>query len=569
MNRTHLFIAVVGLAACDGAAKLDLDDQLNPGGPALDPFIRPLGDPNAPDACEGIPVAASPTALRRLTVEEQVNSYRDMLNDQTLSPSLADQAGPIITEVEVDRLNLAVADMVADQGHLDYLPCDPAGPYNTTCASTFIAEFGRMAFRRPLTDAEKSWLRTEVFDAVRNHPELSPAATFREAIDATAQVILQAPQTLYVHETGVADPSLPAGVRRLTGYERATRLSYLLWGTTPDEQLLAAAGAGELDTAEGVRAQADRLLSSPRARGAVKSFVSRWLELDGNSHQASLEEAPKDPATFPFDGPTLRAAMRQELTSFYEDVFFNQGGSFQALMTSPRAYVNKTLGELYGLATPPSSDSTFSWVNLDTTERAGMFTRAGFLALYAPQKYKSPIRRGVFMLRDALCQPLGAPPADVDNTPLKPTGEAMSVRDQVEVRTSPASCQSCHARIDPLGFTLENYDAIGRFETSETGVYNGTPYSVPVDAVATPLGTDLTGPISGGVALSQQLAQSGMAKDCVALTWFEQAHDRKLYAADACNMQRAMRKFRATDDMRDLVLTLASDESAQFIQLTQ
>ena len=517
----------------------------SPGGaPTIGEFVRPGGDPSSPDACAGISLAASVASLRRLGVDEQRNSFRDILGDQTLAPQLAPAAGAIITEQEVEQLNVAVAALISTQKHLTYLPCSATGGFNSVCADTFIADFGKMAFRRPLTDAEKLWLKQEVYEGVRTNPELSPPATFREAIDTVAQAVLQSPQLLYVLKEGVNDPSIPAGIRRLTGYERATDLSYLLWGSTPDKVLLAAAEAGDLDSAEGVRAQAERLLASPRSRNAVRSFVSSWLQLDGNSHQASLESAPKSATAFPFDSPALRTAMREEVQALYEKTFFEGAGSFKSLMTSRQAYVNKSLGELYGVANPPASDSAYSWVTLNPEQRSGLFTRAAFLSLYAPQEQKSPIRRGVFLFRQALCQPMGDPPANVNNVPIPPADHPRTTREQVESRTAPPTCQACHGRINPLGFTLENYDAMGQFTTTEAVTFNNQPVALPVNPSTVPVATDFDSPLSGPIALSDKLGDSGMARDCMASTWFVHANPRTLTSTDACSMQRLMRRFR-------------------------
>ncbi len=560
-------IIVLGLAACTG--KIDVPISSGTGPDPIDPNnpdpIKPI-DPKPVDACEGVVVAAAPSSLRRLNVEQQVNSLHDILTDTSVL-DLAPIAGPIITEQEVEKLNLAVHGLIGRNGHRTYLKCSITGALNSTCADQFIADFGHAAFRRPLTTEEQATFKVDVYDAVRTNMAIVPAATFQECIDATAEAILQSPQVLYIHEEGVADAALPAGVRRLTGNERAVRMSYLLWNSTPDTKLLTAAESGALDAPAGVRAEADRLLSDPRARKAVRSVVSAWLQLDGNSHQASLETAPKDATRFAFDNLALRAAMRQEVLALYERAFFDMNGSFNALMTTRKAYVNKSLGQLYGVANGlPANDTTFAWVDLNDAERAGLFTRAAFLALYAPQDLQSPIRRGVFLYRDVLGQALGAPPPNVDNTPLKPVGTALTVREQVEARTTPASCQSCHARINPLGFALENYDAMGRYQTVEKGSLDGQPYTAPIDSNAKVIDTDLKGDVKGPIALATALGASPMAHDAMASIWFARANERAPVKTDACSLQRLNQGFRQSDNMRELLLALTADDNALFIQ---
>jgi hypothetical protein len=566
--RTCWLVFAITNLGCFGEAKITgpQTGSIPPGD--LADFVKPSGDPTAPDACIGMPMPAGTGGLRRLTVPEQRNSYRDLLNDQTLNPALESANAPLITEIEVEALNLAAAALVKTGKHLTHLPCTASGAFNATCVDSFISRFGRMVFRRPVRDEERQWLMTEVYDVIRTHTGFSPPATFREAVDAVAQAMLQSPQFIYALKEGVSDPALPPGVRRLTGYERAENLSYFFWRSTPDATLLDAAGSGALDTPEGVRAQAERLLNTPRAKGVIRDFAATWLELNGNDHQQSLELTPKSATAFPFDSPALRTAMREEVSALYEDVFFNQGASFATLMTSRRAYVNRSLAQMYGFSSLPASDTTYEWREHDASQRAGLFTRAAFLTAYAPQEEKSAIRRGVFMLRHALCQELGPPPPDVNNVQVPTADHAMTARESIEVRTASATCQGCHSRINPLGFVFENYDAMGRFHTTEKVTYQSQSYTLPVNSTATLIGTDFNSTLNGATELSTKLAQSGFAKDCMAFTWFQSVAPKSLTSADACGLQRVMRRFRASDDMRDLSLSLVTEEAALFIRET-
>lgn len=529
-------------------------------------------DPSQPqqptvDACSGVTLAAGPASLRRLTLEQQTNAYRDLLAAPTLALDLAKVAGPIITEQEVEKLNLAARAMVGTRAHERFLSCPIAGAADSACADAFIAKFGRWVFRRPLSAEEAQGFKADVYDAVRTNPALTPRASFKESIDAVAEAILQAPQFLYLHEEGLADAAVAPGYRRLTGAERASRLSFLLWNSTPDEALLAAAEGGALDAAEGVRAQAERLLQSPKARTAARGVLTTWLQLDGSAHQASLDATPKSAAAFPFDSPALRRAMREEVLALYEQVLFDGDARFSTLLTTRKAYVNKTLGTLYGVTQGlPASDAASAWVELDAQQRAGLFTRAAFLALNSPQETDSPIRRGVFLYRDVLGQPLGAAPPDVNNTPFHADPNALTVRAQVEARTGAASCQGCHALINPLGFALGNYDAMGRYQTTERGTLDGMPYSAPIDTAVTIVTGDLKGPLSGPLELSTKLGASAQAHDAMAALLFRHATARAPVASDACNLLRLGARFRASDDLKDLLLSLTTDDSALFIQ---
>ncbi len=524
--------------------------------------MMPGTGPTSAAACKG-GIPAAPAYLRRLQPEEYVNTVRELMTAPTAAPQLEPPVGKIISQLEVEKLSAAAAELVATKGHLTFAPCDVAGAQNSMCADSFIAAFGRVAFRRPLDTAEKTWLRG-VYDQVRGL-QVTPPVTFRESLDTVAQVMLQSPQLLYIRDEGVVDRSLPAGVRRLTGYERATRLSYLFWSSTPDKSLLDAAEKGQLDSADGVRVQAERLVASPRARKMVKQFASSWLELDGNASHPNLESFEKDKARFSYDSAALRTAWRNEVESLYDRVFFEQGGSFSKLMTSTESYVTAALAKMYGVTGGPTTGS--AWVNLNPMQRGGLFTRAASLAVQSTADTQDPIHRGVYVFRHVMCQPLPDPPVDVDNTPPKPLpGQKVSTRQLVDIKTGGGVCVACHSVVNPIGFTLENYDAMGAWQTTEKLTASGVTYTVPIDSTATIPATDLAGTTMGGVGLSQRLAASAQARDCAVQGWFEKALARAPGDADTCLVDQLKTRFKKNDDLRDLVLAIASSDAALFIK---
>jgi hypothetical protein len=522
-----------------------------------------IGDPS----CAAKTIVASPSRLRRLSPEEYTNTVRDLLAAPAAAPKLEPPQGDVVTELEVARLNVAAKELVASKAHHVYLPCDVTGPPNGACAATFIDKFATLAFRRPLEADERSWL-VGTYTKISELTGVTPPTTFRESIDAVAEVILQSPEIVYRDEIGVADGSLPPGVRRLTGYERATSLSYLLWSTMPDERLRIAAGSGELDTQDGVRIQAARLLSDVRARQMVRRFASTWLGLDATPMHPALETMGKNKAKFPYDSAALRDGMRRETESLYEHVFFDENGSFRALLQTNRAYVNGPLATMYGVQGGPSTADQYAWVTLDPTQRAGILTRAAFLASEASADYQSPVNRGVFVLRHALCQPLPPPPPNVDNTPPVPgvSSQLRSVRALLEAKTAGGSCQACHGMINPIGFSFESYDAIGAWQTQEKGNVDGVPYTVDVDAKATVDAADLRGTVKGGVELSALLADSEDARACVIQKWFEKALSRPTTDEDRCLLADLRARLAKSDDLKDVVVALASSDAALFIK---
>ncbi len=550
--RSVVAIAAVTLGAgcmgsIDGSAEPDRGGGGGEGG-------GPGGSVGVGPSCAAGIVPVSTARLRRLSPDQYANTARDLLADPKAEAHLAGGDGAIISGLEVDRLNQTAAELVARGAHRTQVPCDINGPENLTCAQAFVDTFGRRAFRRPVEAEEKAWLTGVFSKAIRL------GGSFRTAIDTVAQVILQSPQHLYLHEVGVADSSLPAGVRRLSGHERATRLSYMFWASTPDPALMQAAAEGRLDSAEGVRAQALRLLDSPRARGTVGKFASSWLELDG------LADQPKNAGKFRMDNPALRTAMKAETEALFEKAFFEPGGSLRTLMTSTQAYVTGPLAQLYGVATPVAAGQS-AWVSLDGGQRAGLFTRAAFLASHANEDFQSPIHRGVFLYRHALCQSIPDPPPDTDDTPVAPSAQQLkSVRDLTVAKTAGGVCASCHDILNPIGFTLENFDALGRWQVTESGRIDGKAYNVPVNATATVRAADIAGEINGGVALSGRLAESLAARDCLVETWFSESFGRAPTTEEICKVDEFKTWFRQNDDLRGLAVNVASSEPALFIK---
>jgi hypothetical protein len=419
-------------------------------------------------------------------------------------------------------------------------------PEDAACAATLYETFAERAFRRPLSDDERTWL-------AESWASFPPAASLELRLETIAELILQAPQFLYLYTEGTPSGSVSA----LNGHERAQRLSYFLWDSLPDAALLTAASSGELDTGAGMRAHAERMLDDERARPVLRSFLAEWLELDGAVILPSLEETPKDSELFPDFDDVLRRSMRHEVEMFMDHVMFEEDGSLDALFSSTRAYVNAPLAELYGVSGPSSAED-WAWVDLDPAERAGMLTRAGFLAVHATQTVTSPIRRGVYMLTEVLCVDLPSPPADVDNTPVEATeGDAQSVREATERRTGSPTCAGCHVEINELGFAFENYDAVGRFQTEEAA----TGTAIDATATLSNAGADLDGPVDGAIELSSRLARSPEVARCATHKWFEVALRRSPVELDACSVRQIQAKTAETRSIRELLLAMVESDA--------
>lgn len=534
--RIAAIASICALAACTGKA----DFQGREGAAA--------------DDAEG-PVAldAAPLKLRHLTADQYANTMSELLRVSSVDVQLVREESDIVSQLAAEKVSEAADALVKLDAHAAQVPCDVASG-DDACAAKYIDSFGARAFRRPLSDEERSWLN-DVYAKARAQ------WTFKESIDVVTRVILQAPQLFYLYEEGKPGDG---ELRALTGYERASRLSYFLWNSMPDDALLNAAGKGELDTADGVKVQARRMLADPRAKTTVQRFFSEWLELNGNEKHPSLEEVNRDPAKFPNDSPALRAGMRKEVEALAARML--EGAGLSWMLTTTEAYVNGALAKHYGVVGGPTTDDTFAWVRLDQTQRAGLFTRGAFLTLNALPEAQSPIRRGAFLVKNAFCEKVGPPPPNVNDVPGdKPTTTHLTTRMLTELRTAPVTCQGCHANINPAGFGLENYDAIGGWQTSESGTdTDGTPWSVPVDASGQFKYTDVDAPFVGPVALSQAMAQSRMVHDCFSERYFQAAMGHAVDNAHERGwLQHLQNTFAANDDVKELLVELTG--SAPFL----
>lgn len=532
-------------AQTDGAS----NDDPETGEPDSEPSPA---DDAPPASCNGN-AGVAPRPLQRLSPIEYQNTMRDLLGDAEFVAEYDSVEDPI-TERGVRQLRngAETALLRREQWTHSVFDCD-LDAADDACAMQFIDAFAPRVFRRPLRDDERTWLEGMYSDARQSHPA-------SEALGMLAQAVLQAPPMMYREEAGSPVAGAPDEIRRLDGYEMASRLSYLLWDTLPDDVLFEAAEDGRLQTTDGLTEQLDRMLADPRTETKVQGLVWSWLQLDGGEQHYALEETMKDPTLFAeFDG-ALQDAMRTEIEALVTDVFENQEGSIEALLTTPRAYVNRSLADLYGVS-GPIDDSDWQWVDLPQDQRSGLLTRAGFLAVYAGPRVQSPIRRGVSIVEDLLCQELAPPPPNVNDVPPEGSSGAnpQTVREAVEAQTSVAQCAGCHSIINPFGFTLEHYDAIGRWQTTE--VLSGGS----VDSAADIAFGGVQGTVADGVELSAALANNENVRECLARYWFEQAIGGELGELDECEVQRVADTFTQTGDMRELLREIVLSNTFRFV----
>jgi hypothetical protein len=524
-----------------------------PGAPAMPVMPTDMG--KAQTCLPSIPSAP----LRRLSHAEYLATMKDLLGTvSTTAPDILRDPASHGFENQARLLNPS-AQLVEQYGTAaintalkvstnlpSVVPCTPkTAAEEKTCGAQFVEQLGAKVFRRPLTAEEKTDYQA-YFESERAF------SNFAGAVQLTTEALLQSPQFLYRVELG--DPATAEPDRiKLTPFEVASRLSYLLWGRAPDAALLAKAQAGQLDSATDRESEARRLLADPRAREMFVEFHRQWLDFD------QLAKEPKDAQTFPAYTPELSGAMREESDRFVAILMGPGEGTVRALLTSARTEVNAPLARLYGGVTVPAS----GWVTatLKPTERAGILTRANFLAGRAHMISGSPPLRASYVLQRLLCQTVPPPPADADlSEPVAKPGTTAAAkktsRQLFEERTAPAACNSCHSLFGPLGYALENYDAIGAYRTTDNGL--------PVDATAHFRFGDVDWQLAGGIDLSTRLADSAQVQSCVATNWFQYALGRELETADQCRMAKLNAVLtEARGDIRELLVSLI--KSPEFI----
>jgi hypothetical protein len=448
-----------------------------------------------------------------------------------------------VTELLVEQY-MTVADTVAAQAvqtqMSQLVPCDPAVEDPAACGAKFVDAFGLKAYRRPLLAEERATLLS-LFEAGRQDEG------FADGVQRVVTAVVQSPQLLYHLELGAA-PAGSADVTLLDQYVLGSRLAYFLWDSTPDAELLRAAGAGELANGDALRIQAKRLLDDPRAAETIASFHQQWLGTD------RLGELEKDAEAYPEFDLELRDAMLGETARFSDHVIRTGDGLLDTLFTAPFSFLDAPLAKLYGVTLPAGHDPTKPY-NLDPAERAGILTQAGVLAVHSHADQASPIRRGKLVRENLFCQPLSPPPPDADITPPEPDPNA-STRERFEQHRTDPKCAGCHSLIDPLGFGFENYDGIGAFRSMEAGK--------PINASGEIKGTDVDGTFVGATALSRKLAASPQVRACLSQHWFNYALGRTKGDADACSMNAIAEAFSKSNNIRDLLLTLVTTDAFRY-----
>ncbi|MGE0790793.1 MAG: DUF1592 domain-containing protein [Sandaracinaceae bacterium] len=500
--------AVLSVAALLGAGCVGvLEDPDGPRRPDA-----PTGDPTRdPDLvrrfCDTAPVDVGETPLRRLSREQYANAIRDLtgralsVEESGVLRGIPDgrEGGFTSTTLAVDAettlsyLTLAEGigpTVIAREASWSGCIASP-----NECVRALVADFGRRAFRRPLSS-------DEVDDYAAMFDELRADLDDDTAAETVVTALLSSPAFLY-HAERIDLDRRTGAVAPLDGYAVASRLSFFLWRTIPDAWLLQRAEDGTLDTAEGVEETALAMIADERADATLDSFTQQWLEID------TIEDAGSSDSAWT---PALARQMREETLAFVRDVVRNGDGTLETLLTASHSFVSDEVATLYGVT--PDADGR---VELDPAVRAGLLTQPSFLSRFGA--VYPEVHRGRWIRGNLLCDPPSPPPPNVP--------DAMAAE-----RLSTEPCVGCHDLMDPIGFGFDAYDALGRFHADAA-----EPFQPPeVRDPSHHLDATLTGRFEGPRELAERLAASEDTQRCVATQMVRYAIGRAETDADACSL---------------------------------
>ena len=363
---------------------------------------------------------------------------------------------------DYDKIARGIASQVVSEPHrATLIPCVPksATTADDACARQFLSAVGRLLYRRPLDDEE---LGSRVAIAS------SAAMQFKDfyaGLGTSLATLLVSPHFLFRDETAEPDPDHP-GQFRLDGYSRASRLSFFLWNSAPDQALLASAGTGDIQTEKGWARQVDRMLASPRLKDGVRGFFEDMLGFD------EFETLAKDAILFPKYSSKVALDAQEQALRTITDLLITRGGDYRDLFTTRKTFLTPFLASVYGI---PLFDPDGGWRPYefpDNDPRAGMLSQASFVALHAHPGRSSPTLRGKAIRQVILCQKVPDPPGNVNFTLVDDTKNPQykTARERLTAHRSNPTCAGCHKIIDQIGLALEDFDSIGGFRTTENGV---------------------------------------------------------------------------------------------------
>jgi len=444
------------------------------------------------NACDqGAPaVSGAPPSIRLLTESQYRNTISDLFGSRI---TVGGHFDPLVrtngllalgaAEAQItpagleqyDRMARSIATQVIDEANRDVLiPCKPAAANapDDACATQFFSRVGRFLYRRPL-------LAEEVQIPVRlANTAAASLGDFYEGVASGLAGMLVTPAFLFAIDVTESDPNKSNAVR-LDAYAKAARLSYFLWNTTPDEELLNAAERGELHNKSGLSKQVDRMLASPKLETGMRAFFVDMLAFE------NFSKVEKDSIIYPAFSAAVAEDAKEQTLRTITDLLITQQGDYRDLFTTRKTFMSGPLGRIYRV---PVTRPDGGWIPYEFPEsdpRAGLITQISFAALYSHPGRSSPTLRGRAVRESLLCQKIPDPPGDVDfslfNDPNSPNRTA---RERLTVHSTAPACAGCHKLTDPIGLAMEKIDGAGQLRTAENGApidtagdLDGVPYN--------------------------------------------------------------------------------------------
>jgi hypothetical protein len=444
------------------------------------------GDENAKAA-----ISSGNSTLAEFDVTGDVNAPQLITTTSTLSGGSQQIAVSFLNDLYDPQNNLdrnLFVDWIEVEGPLGSKGVNPirekivfCDPLESSCRRDIVSKFGRRAFRRPLDSNELEGLE-KLMAIPSSDSNLDEAQKAEASLELGLRALLLSPHFIYRPELD-SDPASDE-IHPLNGFEMASRLSYFIWSSMPDDALLDAAEKGELDDEEGIRKQVTRMLADPKADALTKNFAGQWLLV------RALDDHTPDYNVFPDYDDTLRDAFKKELELFFGEFLSGKVG-LNNMLNANFTYANKRLAEHYGLSPMDSED--FQRVDLsDREERMGLLTTGALLTVTSYPTRTSPVKRGVFVLEHLLCDGPPPPPPGVEGLE-DVKMPASTLRERLEQHRENPACATCHNIMDPIGFGLENYDGIGAHRTEDVGDYPIDSSGVYSDGTAFVGAAEMTG----------------------------------------------------------------------------
>lgn len=404
------------------------------------------------------------------------------------------------------------------------------------CVQTYWQQLAKRALSRPLSKEE-----TDLFMAM--YRDKTAKTSHAEGMRLLVETLLQYPTFLY--RPIVGESTTQDGVLRLSDWELAARLSFFLWTSIPDTELLEAAQAGELGTLQGVAKQTRRMMDDKKFERTLRSFALQWFSVNENVPIRNSEE-------FPAFNQDAWNSLRSGMGQFFAKVV-TQGGSLKELLTSPIGFVDKRSARYFG-----SSVQSESLVQVETkpNERGGLMTQPAVMATLGNTEVSRPIKRGLFVRNRLFCQdpppppPEGVPPFEADTT-------NMTVRQMLEAHRAKPSCANCHAFFDPIGLAFSHFDGVGQYQETEKGQQ--------IDASGKLEDTDVDGSFTSAMELMNLIKDSRLIKSCVTSQVVRFAIGRLDDEGDTCTLQSTLDRFEKSGaSMQELFVAVATSNSFRF-----